>query len=79
MIITVRNMSREIYNLGDALCHSKLLKKQICTISGMGMMKPVLCALKTTHTMKLVVGWGISAILDDTTSTTEQDEDDGKR
>ena len=44
MIITVRNMSREIDNLGEVLCHSKLLTKQTRNISGMGMTKP-LCVM----------------------------------
>ena len=40
MIITFRNV-REIYNLGEVLCHSKLLSKQTCNISGMGMTTPL--------------------------------------
>ena len=40
MIITVRNASREIYNLGEVLCHSKFLTKQTNN-SGMEMMKPL--------------------------------------
>ena len=34
-------MGREINNLGEVLYHSKLLTKQTCNISGMGMTKPL--------------------------------------
>ena len=40
MIIMVGNASREINNLDEVLYHSKLLTKQTCNISGMGMTKP---------------------------------------
>ena len=33
--------SREIYNLDEVLCHSKLSTKQTCDTSGMGMTKPL--------------------------------------
>ena len=36
MIIMVRNASRKNYNLGEVLCYNKLLTKQTCNISGMG-------------------------------------------
>ena len=39
MIIKVRNVSREMNNLGKVLCHSKILTKQTCNISGMEMTK----------------------------------------
>ena len=32
----VRNASREIDHLGAVLCHSQLLTKQTCNISGLG-------------------------------------------
>ena len=41
LIITVMNVSREIYVLDEVLCHSKLLTKQTWIINGMGMMKPL--------------------------------------
>ena len=79
MIFTVRNASREIYNLGEALCHSKRLTKLTCNISGMGMTRP-LGVMGIEATMRLAEGWRISAlsISDDTASTTEQDDEDGE-
>ena len=81
MINTVRNASREIYNLGEVLCHSKLLTKQDCIISGMGMTNhSVLWALKSPHTMILAEGWrrSVLSILDETASTREQDDEAGE-
>ena len=41
MIISVRNASREINNLGEVLFHNKHLTKHTCSISGVGMTKPL--------------------------------------
>ena len=50
IIITVRNGSREIYNLGEVLGHSKLMTKHTCNISGLGMMKPLgVSGIKSPH------------------------------
>ena len=36
-----RSGMQGIYNLGEVLCQSKLLAKQVCNISGMGMTEPL--------------------------------------
>ena len=39
----------EIYSLGEVLCHGKLLTKQTCNISGMGMTNALSVMVTTYH------------------------------